>query len=55
MLNDIQHIARRLLHQRTIDKIGRARVRTLEAFGESPPIAERFAQEARHQLADEFC
>ena len=54
MLNDIQHIARRLLNQSIIDKIGRARGRTLEAFGESPPIAERFAQEARHQLEEEF-
>lgn len=54
MLNDIQHFARRLLNQNTIDKIGRARVRTLEAFGNYPPIAERFAQEARRQLADEL-
>lgn len=54
MLNDIQHFARRLMHQRTIDMIGRARRRTLEAFGESPPIVECFAQEARHQLAEEF-
>lgn len=54
MLNDIQHFARRLLQQTTIDKIGRARVRTLEVFGESPPSAESFAQEAGHQLAKEF-
>ena len=54
MLNDIQHFARRLLNQDTIDKIGRARARTLEAFGESPPNTGRFAQEARHQLAEEF-
>jgi len=54
MLNDIQLFARRLLHQSTIDKIGRARVRTLEALGEFAPTTERFAQEARHQLAEEF-
>jgi hypothetical protein len=54
MLNDIQHFSRRLLHQSTIDKIGRARARTLEAFGESPPSVERFAEEARRQLAEEF-
>lgn len=54
MLNDIQHFARRLLNQSIIDKIGLARVRTLEAFGNCPPIAERFAQEAQRQLAEEF-
>ena len=54
MLNDIQHFARRLLNQSTIDKIGRARARTLEVFGDSPPITERFVQEARSQLAEEF-
>jgi hypothetical protein len=54
MLNDIQHFARQLLNQCTIDKIGRARVKTLEAFGNSPPSAGHFAQEAQHQLAKEF-
>jgi hypothetical protein len=54
MLNDIQHFARRLLEESTIDKIGRARVRTLDAFGESPPSIECFAEEARRQLALEF-
>ena len=54
MLNDIQHFSRRLLDQSTIDRIGRARARTLAACGKSTPIAERFAQEARHQLAEEF-
>ena len=54
MLNDIQRFSRRLLNQSTIDKIGRARGKTLEAFGEFPPHAERFAQEARHQLREEF-
>jgi hypothetical protein len=54
MLNDIQLFARRLLHQSAIDKIGRARVRTLEVFGNSPPGAESFVQEARRQLAEEF-
>ncbi len=54
ILNDIQHFARQLMHQNTIEKIGRARVSTLEAFGESPPSAELFAQEARRQLAEEF-
>ena len=54
MLNDIQHFARGLLHQSTIDKIGRARGRTLETFGNSSPIAERFAKEARYQLTEEL-
>ncbi len=54
MLNDIQHFAHRLLNQSTIDKIGLARFRTLEVFGDSSPITERFVQEARHQLAEEF-
>ena len=54
MLNDIQHFARRLLNQDVIDKIGRARVKTLEVFGETVPTTERFAQEAQTQLAEEF-
>jgi hypothetical protein len=54
MLNDIQHFARRLLDQITIDKIGRARAGTLEAFGDYPPIHKHFAEEARRQLAAEF-
>jgi hypothetical protein len=54
MLNDIQHFARRLLSQGTIDKIGCARIRTLEALGDHPPTGENFAQEARRQLAAEF-
>lgn len=54
MLNDIQRVARRLLNQSTIDKIGRARHRTLDAFGEQAPCIERFAEEARSQLAAEF-
>jgi len=54
MLNDIQQFARRLLDQSTIDKIGRARIRTLEALGDQPPIHKHFAEEARRQLASEF-
>lgn len=54
MLNDIQNFARQLLNQSTIDKIGRARVKTLEVFGESPPSVELFSEEARRQLAEEF-
>lgn len=54
MLNDIQTFARRLLQQGTIDKIGKARKRTLIALGESPPDAKRFTQEAQGQLAEEF-
>lgn len=54
MLNDIQYFARRLLLQSAIDKIGRARGRTLDAFGSYPPTSEHFAQEARRQLAEEF-
>ena len=54
MLDDIQHFSRRLLHQTVIDKIGKARSKTLIALGESPPIAENFAEEARRQLAREF-
>ena len=54
MLDEIQHFSRRLLHQTIIDKIGRARSKTLMAFGETPPIAESFAEEASRQLAKEF-
>lgn len=53
-LNDIQNFARRLMNQSAIDKIGRARARTLEAFAECPPSTQRFAEEARRQLAEEF-
>ena len=54
MLDDIQHFSRRLLHQTIIDKIGKARSMTLMALGDSPPIAESFAEEASRQLAKEF-
>ena len=54
MLNDIQHFSRQLLSQTTIDKIGRARARTLKTFGTYGPNIEDFAKEARRQLADEF-
>lgn len=54
MLTDIQHFARCLLHQPTIDKIGRARTRTLAVFGESRPSTERFAKEVRIQINEEF-
>ena len=54
MLNDIQDFARCLLHQSTIEKIGRARARILEALGEHSPTADRFANEARSQLTVEF-
>lgn len=54
MLNDIQTFARRLLHQGTIDMIGKARQRTLIALGETPPDAKRFTEEAQGQLVEEF-
>jgi hypothetical protein len=54
MLDDIQHVARRLLDQSTIDKIGRARAKTLAAFSKYPPGIEWFANEARRQLDTEF-
>jgi len=54
MLSDIQVFSRRLLHQTTIDKIGLARAKTLETFGQSPPLAESFGEEAKHQLSKEF-
>ncbi len=54
MLDDIQHVSRRLLDQDTIDRIGRARARTLAAFPMSPPDVYRFAAEARRQLEVEF-
>lgn len=55
MLDDIQRVSRRLLDQDTIDRIGRARTRTLKAFRTWPPPDEhRFAAEARCQLEVEF-
>ncbi len=54
MLDDIQRVSRRLLDQDTIDRIGRARTRTLATFHTSPPDAYRFAAEARRQLEVEF-
>lgn len=54
MLTDIQRVARSLLNQSVIDRIGRARSRVLQTFDESPPSADSFAQEARTQLAAEF-
>ncbi len=54
MLNDIQHVARRLLHQRTIDTIGHARQRTMTEFGNLPPDSKRFSEVAMHQLTTEF-
>ena len=54
MLNDIQHFARRLLHQRTIDTIGHARQRTMTEFGNLPPDSKRFSEVAMHQLTTEF-
>lgn len=58
MLNDIQRFARCLLDQRTIDRIGRARKKTLAAIPGSvfsswrwlPPSLDEFANEARKQL-----
>jgi hypothetical protein len=54
MLSDIQRFARSLLHQPTIDKIGRARTRTLGEFGKSPPDMKRFSEIAHFQLSAEF-
>lgn len=54
MLNDIQQFSRRLLNQSVINKIGRARLRTLDTFGNHPPTDECFANEASRQLAEEF-
>ena len=54
MFNDIQYFARRLMEQSTIDKIGRARIKTLQAIGDHLPTSERFVEEARRQLAVEF-
>ena len=54
MLNDIQAFSRRLLQQATIDKIGMARARTLDALGDIPPTADRFFEEAKYQLDKEF-
>jgi hypothetical protein len=54
MLDDIQRVSRRLLDQDTIDRISRARARTLATFRTSPPDVYRFAAEARRQLEVEF-
>lgn len=54
MLDDIQRVSRRLLDQDTIDRIGRARTRTLKAFRTWPPDEHRFAAEAMRQLEEEF-
>ena len=54
MLDDIQHFARRLLDQRTIDKIGRARTKMLAAFSKYSPKPNFFANEAKRQLDTEF-
>ncbi len=54
MLSDIQLFARRLLNRAVIEKLGVARRRTLDCFGDYPPGVERFAEEARRQLAPEF-
>ncbi len=50
MLDDIQLFARQLLNQSTINNIGFARTRTLEAFSSYKPSPERFADEAKRQL-----
>lgn len=54
MLDDIQRVSRRLLDQDTIDRISRARTRTLKALRTWPPDEHRFADEARRQLEVEF-
>jgi len=46
MLLDIQSRARRLLNQRVIDAIGRARGQVLDWFGEHAPTVEEFAAAA---------
>jgi hypothetical protein len=53
MLDDIQWVARRLLNQDVIDKIGRARAKTLDS-GYSPPRLEIFVGNAQRHLAEEF-
>lgn len=53
MLSDIQVFSRLLLHQPTVDKIGRARARALIALGEAP-TGEDFSHEAQCQLAMSF-
>jgi len=54
MLNDIQVFSRRLLQTMNIDRIGKARTKTLAILGATPPTAHQFAQEARLQLGKEF-
>lgn len=55
MLDDIQYSARQILNQSTIEKIGRARAKTLDAFDANTPNPKHFADEAHRQLAEEFC
>lgn len=50
MLNDIQHIARRLLTHEVIAKLGVAKVRTIESFGYQQAPVEAFSKVARREL-----
>ncbi len=54
MLDDIQRFSRKLLDQRVIDRIGRARSRMLARFEGQSPAIDCFAEEARRQLAKEI-
>ena len=54
MLENIQRFSRSLLDQNLIDRIGRARDRTLAWFGDQSPAIDDFAEEARRQLAKEI-
>ncbi|WP_305627254.1 hypothetical protein [Rhodoferax sp.] len=54
MLSDIQVFSRLLLHQPTVDKIGRARAKALEALGEAAPTGDDFTHEAQFQLTMSF-
>jgi hypothetical protein len=54
MFNDIQRFVRCLMEPHTIERIGRARSRTLDTIGASEPGITRFVEEARRRLAAEF-
>jgi hypothetical protein len=51
LMDDIQCFARKLMLSSNIDKIGRARIATLDVFGNKAPKIEDFAAVAKEQLA----
>ena len=51
LMDDIQRFARRLMQTETIEKIGTARLATLNKFGVKPPSINDFSVEAANQLA----